>query len=135
MTDTSEVVEKEGTEQVVPTEKGSYMDKANSFLTIVIKSLVVVVLLTSLTVGTSFYSTYSHDGPSCEGQIDSFQHWLRVDNVGKVVSINQSKIQMKNGSTNCFGRFRTDSGDYKDWTGTVSELLDGSIVGRASLQD
>ncbi|MGL0953270.1 hypothetical protein ACSTE1_20820, partial [Vibrio vulnificus] len=50
---------------------------------------------------------------------------------GKIVSVHQSRLQTENGTTQCFGQFQTESGQYKDWSGSIIELTNKEVVGWA----
>ena len=115
--------------------RGLNLNQVNTSLTIVIKFVVIGVLLASFYAGKSVYQQYAHYGPSCAEQVSGFQYW--IDNgkkvKGKIVSVHQSRLQTENGSTQCFGQFLTESGEYKEWKGSVSELMNKEVVGWAKV--
>ena len=55
------------------------------------------------------------------------------DKNGSVVSVHKAKVQLEDGTTTCFGTYKTKSGNYADWRGTVTELDSGEVIGQASL--
>ncbi|NOI80919.1 hypothetical protein F0237_09605 [Vibrio tubiashii] len=118
-------------------DKTAKLDQVNIALTITIKLIVIGVLLASFNAGKSVYQQYAHYGPSCSEKISSFQYW--IDNAGKVkgkiVSVHQSRLQTENGTTQCFGQFKTESGNYKDWNGSISELTNKEVIGWAKVSN
>ncbi|EHH0751580.1 hypothetical protein ACSTDZ_21965 [Vibrio vulnificus] len=109
------------------------LEQTNVVLTIAIKIVVIGVLLASFIAGKSVYQQYAHYGPSCTGNASSFQYWIDKDGKekGKIVSVHQSRLQTENGTTQCFGQFQTESGQYKDWSGSIIELTNKEVVGWA----
>jgi hypothetical protein len=116
-------------------DKSSSLDQVNTWLSIIIKLVGIGVLLASFLVGKSFYQQYAHNGPSCTDQAYGLQDWInKGESVkGKIVSVNQSRLQIENGTTQCFGYFQIKSGEYKKWKGSVSELMNKQIVGQAKV--
>lgn len=113
------------------TTKKSTLDQTNIALTIVIKIIIIGVLLASFFAGKSVYQQYAHYGPSCTENASSFQYWIDQagKEKGKIVSIHQSRLQTENGTTQCFGQFQTESGQYKNWNGAISELTNKEVIG------
>ncbi|EPR4995041.1 hypothetical protein ACU6DI_004141 [Vibrio navarrensis] len=109
------------------------LEQTNVVLTIAIKIVVIGVLLASFIAGKSVYQQYAHYGPSCTENASSFQYWIDKDGKekGKIVSVHQSRLQTENGTTQCFGQFQTESGQYKDWSGSIIELTNKEVVGWA----
>ncbi|KUI99379.1 hypothetical protein [Vibrio sp. MEBiC08052] len=109
--------------------------KINLLLTMAIKIIVIVALLSMYIAGRSIYKQYAHAGPSCEAQQSDFQYWLdkAKSGKGKIVAIHENKLQTINGTTQCYGTFLTKSGDYKGWEGSITELASGEVIGRANL--
>ncbi|HAS8250747.1 TPA: hypothetical protein I7673_23165, partial [Vibrio vulnificus] len=109
------------------------LEQTNVVLTIAIKIVVIGVLLASFIAGKSVYQQYAHYGPSCTENASSFQYWIDKDGKekGKIVSVHQSRLQTENGTTQCFGQFQTESGQYKDWSGSIIELMNKEVVGWA----
>ncbi|ENO1832281.1 hypothetical protein JKP30_22025 [Vibrio vulnificus] len=109
------------------------LQQTNVVLTIAIKIVVIGVLLASFIAGKSVYQQYAHYGPSCTENASSFQYWIDKDGKekGKIVSVHQSRLQTENGTTQCFGQFQTESGQYKDWSGSIIELMNKEVVGWA----
>lgn len=105
----------------------------NAMLTIAIKAVVLILLVSSFFVGKSFYSQYAHYGPSCSSEMKSFNYWINKKSKGEVVSIHKSRLQTESGTTQCYGTFKTEKGEYKDWVGSVTELDNNDIVGQAGL--
>ncbi|EOX3946429.1 MULTISPECIES: hypothetical protein [Vibrio] len=113
------------------------LEQANTALTIVIKIIVIGVLLASFNAGKSVYQQYAHYGPSCTEKASSFQYWIDKagKEKGKIVSVHQSRLQTENGTTQCFGQFQTESGQYKDWSGSISELTNKEVIGWARVSN
>ncbi|MFM2484990.1 hypothetical protein [Celerinatantimonas yamalensis] len=109
--------------------------KINLLLTMVIKSIVIIALISMYIAGYSIYNQYAHIGPSCKAQESDFQYWLdkAKSGKGKIVAIHENKLQTTNGTTQCYGAFLTKSGEYKAWEGSITELSSGKVIGRASL--
>lgn len=109
-------------------------EKLNSHLTIAIKSLSVIAIATGIYIGASTYSTLSHSGPSCKSNIENFEYWLDNGKIkGDIVSIHESKLQLEDGSTKCFGTYRTKGGLYKDWKGEITEIDNWDFIGNAKV--
>ncbi|ENM8064905.1 hypothetical protein AB8101_004234 [Vibrio vulnificus] len=113
------------------------LEQANTALTIVIKIIVIGVLLASFNAGKSVYQQYAHYGPNCTEKASSFQYWIDKagKEKGKIVSVHQSRLQTENGTTQCFGQFQTESGQYKDWSGSISELTNKEVIGWARVSN
>ncbi|MBU3004744.1 hypothetical protein [Paraglaciecola arctica] len=116
-------------------DKSSSLDQVNTWLSIIIKLVGIGVLLASFLVGKSFYQQYAHYGPDCKKQVSSFQGWIDSGDgeKGKIVSVNKSRLQTQNGTTQCYGVFQVKSGEYKKWEGRVTELMDKQIIGLAGV--
>lgn len=104
--------------------------KLNEVLTLSIKSLSVVALLTGTYIASSLYSDTQHSGPSCD--IQEMQKWIDSNTKGAtIVSIFESKVQHRLGNTTCYGAVKVKKG-YKTWTGVVQET-NGGDIGYASI--
>lgn len=103
----------------------------NLKLTVVIKMVVIAILGFSLYAGVTTYSNYVHSGPACK--INDFEYWLTQKNKGEIVSIHKARLQVENGTTQCFGTFKTTDGKFKDWQGSITELTNKDVIGKAWL--
>ena len=130
-------VQKNAVNDSTSTTKKVTLDQTNTVLTIVIKIIVIGVLLASFFAGKSVYQQYAHYGPSCTENASSFQYWIDQTGKekGKIVSIHQSRLQTQNGTTQCFGQFQTEGGQYKDWSSAISELTNKEVVGWARVSN
>ena len=104
----------------------------NAYLSIAIKFSLLLLILIAAIAGLSTYKQYSHYGPDCASNTESFQYWANVQTKGKIVSIHQSRIQSENGTTQCYGTFEMEGGKYKDWKGNITELTNGEFIGGVS---
>ena len=104
----------------------------NAYLSIAIKCSLLLLILIATITGLSTYKQYSHYGPDCASNTESFQYWANVQTKGKIVSIHQSRIQSENGTTQCYGTFEMEGGKYKDWKGNITELTNGEFIGGVS---
>jgi len=110
------------------------LEKANLLLSPLLKIATLTLIVIALFAGSQVYTQYSHYGPSCLENIESFDYWLsKNDYKGAIVSTHRKRLQRENGSTSCSGTFRTDEGGYEDWQGNITELSNGEIVGGASI--
>ena len=107
-------------------------EKLNAHLTIAIKSLSVLALATGIYIGGSTFNKVSHSGPICDKE--QFSYWLKQsNNKGKIVSMHENKLQVKDGTTQCYGVFKGFDGSFKSWSGAITELDGGDFIGRAGL--
>jgi hypothetical protein len=116
------------------------LERCNLALAAGLKFALIVLLVVGGYAGVVTYDQYSHSGPSCEAQEESFQFWLDAEAedkpklAGVIVSVNKAKLQPFNGTTQCFGWYRMeDDSGYKTWEGAITDLEDGSVIGKASL--
>jgi len=108
-------------------------EKLNTHLTIAIKALSVLALATGIYLGTTTFDKVSHSGPSCDKE--QFSYWLKQSNSeGVIVSMHENKLQVKDGSTQCYGVFKESGGSFKEWSGVITELDGGNFIGMASLR-
>jgi hypothetical protein len=96
-----------------------------------LKVVCLLGLILAVYAGGTTYANYAHSGPSCDSE--SFDYWLNSKTKGKVVSVHKKRLQSENGTTSCFGSFKKADGSYEDWSGSITELSDGSIIGHARL--
>ena len=106
------------------------LEKLNNNLTIILKGVGILAIASGIYIGASTYNTLSHSGPSCSEK--NFTYWLnKGDFKGKIVSMHEAKIQSKSGTTQCFGTFLTKKGEYKDWVGSITDIDNWDVIGRA----
>ena len=112
------------------------LNAINAPLTVALKTAGVMALISAMTMSASLYTKLTHQGPSCEDNVPNFNYWISKDTKNKevgIVSVHENKLQVKDGSTTCFGTYITDKGDYRAWSGEVEELMDGKVIGKGRL--
>ena len=105
--------------------------KLNTYLTLTLKTVGVITLLTASIVGTKVYNHNKHQSTAtCE--ISSFDFWMKKNYANQkveVVSISEDKIQLDNSLTSCTG-FAMKNGSALKFKGWIADTSKG-VVGNA----
>jgi hypothetical protein len=111
--------------------ENSSQETIANYASIALKAATTVLVVSVTVAGLSMYGKFNHSGPSCDKV--SMSDWINGEKVkGVVLSAHESKLQTKEGSTNCFGVFKNQDGAYKNWTGRITNA-GGEIIGWARL--
>ncbi|BBW93656.1 hypothetical protein PS1M3_37430 [Pseudoalteromonas sp. PS1M3] len=106
----------------------------NLYSSILLKITSILFLLFLAASLVSIKLQFSHSGPSCDSYKSDFQYWLnnQGEKKSRVLSVETSRVQLQNGTTKCFGTLEDEEGNYKSWSGEVTQLDDGGIIGKAN---
>lgn len=106
----------------------------NLFTSITLKIASICLILFIGFSLSSLKSQFSHVGPDCHANKHEFEYWLNdgAKNDYELLSSYPNRVQLKNGTSNCHGNYINKKGEYKSWSGNITLLDDGSIIGNAN---
>jgi|GEM_PF-5811427 len=104
------------------------------FSSIALKITALLFLLFLSIALLSIKQQYAHSGPDCDDYKDTFQYWISNNkkNTHKILSVETSRVQVRNGTTTCYGSYVNGQGEYHEWSGVITLLDNGEIIGRAN---
>lgn len=104
------------------------------YSSIILKITAILFLFFSAVSLVNLKLQFSHTGPSCDSYKDDFEYWINDSGKkkNKVLSVETSRVQLKNGTSSCFGFYANEQGNYMNWSGEVTQLDNGEIIGKAN---